>query len=167
MVGLSFSPARMLAIPLAIPAGLHLNMFPFIGRIHFHAFCIAAHLIGVTGGGAHRRTAHLVGAIAVVLFVVGEIAAFAQNQATIPNIGHHELLRLRPIELAAILRVIVKAELALGQIAIELKVRHHDRAPDVDFVRRRINNAVQSGVCIVDVIPMRQHPVDRLVIVDE
>lgn len=100
--------------------------------------------------------------IVIAILVVGaEVAALAVDRFAPPDGRLGAEVRRRPVELAAILGVVVEAELALGQVAVELENGDDYRSPDVHLVRRRVDDAVQPRVRVVHVVPVRNHSLDR------
>lgn len=74
---------------------------------------------------------------------------------------------VRPIELALILGIIVEAKATLGRVSIQFVDGNEDGAPNVHFVGWRMNNTVQTRICVVDIVPMWHNAVDCFVVVDE
>lgn len=107
----------------------------------------------------------LVGTVTVAVLVIGKVTAFTENQTAVTDIDHLELLRSRAIELATVLGVVIQAEFTFGQFTVDLEVWHNNRAPEIHFDGWRIDNAVQTGICIIDVVPVRQYTVDRFIVV--
>lgn len=136
----SFLPSHDLAITFAIPTGLHFDRF----IVQFGTFAGLRLIVDITASGGVAAFLHLI-LVHLLLIVVCVIAAFAINRFAVAAFRHKCKIRLRTIELAVILSVIVKTEFTFGHVSIELEYRNDSKwTPDIHLGRWWMNDAVKA-----------------------